>query len=193
MWREFNMPSYGKIIIGCWLAFIGYWLVSAFTVKATAERRSFVSMLWYRVPLIIGGIMVGTFGWRYPMSLLLTPDSEATRYAGAYVCVAGLAIAIWARWTLGSNWSSDVAFKQDHQLVKRGPYRLVRHPIYTGVLLMCSAPGIQFGRLHFWLGFIIIGVGLWIKLKQEESIMLKHFPEYSDYRKQVKALVPFVI
>ena len=193
MWREFNMPSYGKIIIGCWLAFIGYWLVSAFTVKANAERRSFVSMLWYRVPLIIGGIMVGTFGWRYPMSLRLTPDSEATRYAGAYVCVAGLAIAIWARWTLGSNWSSDVAFKQDHQLVKRGPYRLVRHPIYTGVLLMCSAPGIQFGRLHFWLCFIIIGVGLLIKLKQEESIMLKHFPEYSDYRKQVKALVPFVI
>jgi protein-S-isoprenylcysteine O-methyltransferase Ste14 len=44
----------------------------------------------------------------------------------------------------------------------------------------------------FWLGFIIIGIGLWIKLKQEESVMLKHFPEYSDYRKQVKALVPFV-
>jgi protein-S-isoprenylcysteine O-methyltransferase Ste14 len=58
---------------------------------------------------------------------------------------------------------------------------------------MCSAQAIQFGRLHFWLGFIVIGIGLWIKLKQEERVMLKHFPEYSEYRKQVKALVPFLI
>ena len=188
------MPIYGKIVIGCWLIFIGYWIVSAFTVKAVVERASFVSMLWYRILLIIGGVLIGTFRvWHYPMTLPITPDTEATRYAGAFVCVAGLAIAIWARWTLGGNWSGTVTFKQDHELVKRGPYRFVRHPIYTGGLVMCSAQGIQFGRLHFWLGLIVIGIGLWIKLKQEETVMLKHFPEYSDYRKKVKALIPFII
>ena len=189
-----NMPFYGQIIVACWVVFIGYWLVSALATKATTERGSFVSMLWYRVPLAIGGILIGKLrGWDNLMGLPLTPDSEATRYAGACVCVAGLAIAVWARWTLGGNWSSGVTFKQDHQLVTRGPYRFVRHPIYTGVLVMCSTQAIQFGRLHFWLGFLVIGIGLWIKLKQEETVMLGHFPEYSDYRKRVKALLPFVI
>jgi protein-S-isoprenylcysteine O-methyltransferase Ste14 len=188
-----NLPGYGLIIINCWLIFVAFWIVSAFKVKATLERKSFQSSLAYRILFLAGAILIGTFGWHYPMSLSLTPESEATRWAGAFVCVAGLVIAIWARWTLGSNWSSNVTFKEGHQLVKTGPYRFVRHPIYTGALVMCSAQGIQFGRLHFWLGWLIVFIGLWIKLKQEESVMLRHFPEYADYRKQVKAIVPFVL
>jgi protein-S-isoprenylcysteine O-methyltransferase Ste14 len=188
------MPGYGLIIISCWLIFIGYWLVSWFATKRTVERGSFASTLLYRIPLIIGGIMIGTYHpWHGPMILPITPDSEATRWAGAYVCVAGLAIAIWARWTLGGNWSSNVQFKEGHQLIRKGPYRFVRHPIYTGILVMCSAQAIQFGRLHFWLGLFLVGIGLWIKLRQEETVMMKHFPEYSEYRKQARALVPFVI
>ena len=188
-----NLPGFALIVIGCWLVFWAYWLISARKVKAIAERGSFRSALAYRLPLIVGGILIGTFGWHYPMSLHVTPESEATWWAGAFVCVAGLGIAIWARWTLGGNWSGNVTFKQDHQLVKTGPYRFARHPIYTGILIMCSAQGIQFGRLHFWIGWLIIFVGLWIKLKQEEVVMLRHFPEYSEYRKQVKAIVPFVV
>ena len=189
------MPIFGKIVIGCWLIFIGYWIVSAFTAKKVAERGSFLSTLMYRLPLMIGGAMIAIFRWwyQYPLMVIqITPDTDVTHYAGACVCVAGLAMAIWARWTLGGNWSSEVTFKQEHQLIRRGPYRFVRHPIYTGVLMMCLAQPIQFGRLHFWLGLIVIIIGLWIKLKQEEKVMLAHFPEYSDYRKQVKALVPFV-
>jgi protein-S-isoprenylcysteine O-methyltransferase Ste14 len=187
------MPGYALIIIGCWLIFIAYWMISSFRVKAAAKRGTFLSTLTYRIPLLVGGIMIGTFRWHHPMNLPLTPDSDITRWAGALVCVAGLGVTIWARVTLGGNWSSDVQFKEDHQLVSKGPYRFVRHPIYTGILIMCSAQAIQFGRLHFWLGWLIVFVGLWIKLKQEEAVMLRHFPEYSDYRKQVKAIVPFVI
>lgn len=123
----------------------------------------------------------------------LTPHTPQTPWIGAAVCVSGLAVAIWSRWTLGGNWSGTVRFKQGHELIKTGPYRFVRHPIYTGILLMCLAPPIQFGRLHHWLGTLIIAIGLWIKLKQEETMMLRHFSEYTDYQKRVKALVPFVI
>lgn len=119
--------------------------------------------------------------------------SQVGTWVGAVVCVVGLGVTIWSRWTLGGNWSSDVRYKEGHQLVKTGPYRFVRHPIYSGVLLMCLGPTIQFGRLHYWLGIIIIGIGLWIKLKQEETVMLRHFPEYSAYRKRVKTLLPFVV
>ena len=183
----------GLIIFNCWLVFLAYWLISAFMVKATAERGSLFSSLAYRIPLILGGLIL----WKPHMPGLLgqplTPFTPITPWIGAAVCVAGLAIAIWSRWTLAGNWSSNVQFKQGHQLIKTGPYRFVRHPIYTGILLMCLAPTIQFGRMHCWLGVVIICVGLWIKLKQEEAVMLRHFPEYIDYRKEVKALVPFVV
>jgi protein-S-isoprenylcysteine O-methyltransferase Ste14 len=187
------MPIYRQIVFGCWIIFLGYWFVSSLTAKATAERKSFASSLSYRLPIVIGGILLGAYDWRSPMNLHITPESEVTKWAGAFVCVAGLAITIWARWTLGGNWSSNVQFKQNHQLVKTGPYRFARHPIYTGILVMCAAHGIQYGRLHCWLALIIIGIGFWIKLKQEESVMLQYFPEYSEYRKEVKALIPFVI
>src|ERR1700691_3869228 len=96
-----NQPGYALIVINCWLIFAVFWLVSAFKVKATAERKSFISSLAYRIPFIVGGIMIGTFGWHYPMNLPVTPDSGATRWAGAFVCVAGLVVTIWARLTLG--------------------------------------------------------------------------------------------
>ena len=101
---------------------------------------------------------------------------------------------IWARRTLGDNWSSEVAFKQGHELVKTGPYRFVRHPIYTGLLLMCLGTAVVVGQLHSWLGFPFSCAGFWFKLKQEETLLLRHFPDdYPAYQKQVKALMPFVI
>jgi protein-S-isoprenylcysteine O-methyltransferase Ste14 len=78
--------------------------------------------------------------------------------------------------------------------VKTGPYRFVRHPIYSGLLLMCLGTVVGAGQLHSWLGFLLLGIGFWIKLKKEERLMLRHFPdEYQAYKSEVKALVPFVI
>jgi protein-S-isoprenylcysteine O-methyltransferase Ste14 len=113
---------------------------------------------------------------------------------GAVICLFGLFVTLWARWTLAGNWSSDVTFKQGHELVRTGPYRFVRHPIYTGLLMMALGTAINAGRLRCWLGIVVVGIGFWIKLKQEERLMLRHFPEqYPAYQKQVKAIVPFVI
>jgi protein-S-isoprenylcysteine O-methyltransferase Ste14 len=189
---KLKTPVYSLIILGCWVIFLGYWLATAFTNKKTAERKSFVSSLSYRLPIVVGVIVVVAMIRHYPHARL-TPNNIYTRYAGAGVCVAGLAFAIWARWTIGRNWSSNVTFKEGHQLIRTGPYRFVRHPIYTGILVMSSGPAIQYGHVFSWFAICVIGVGLWIKLKQEEAVMLKHFPEYGDYRKQVKALVPFVL
>lgn len=128
------------------------------------------------------------------MNLVLMPRMDWVRVIGAVVCVLGLYVTIWARRTLAGNWSSNVTFKQGHELVKAGPYRFVRHPIYTGLLVMCLGSAIEIGRLHCFLSLVVVGLGFWIKLKQEESLMLRHFPvEYPVYQKQVKALVPFVI
>jgi len=201
----------GYIVLGCWIIFIAYWLISARRVKATSERQSLGSALAHRIPLGVsylllaawnesgGGakIAIGNIAIMLlpaPMNLSVTSHAEWALVMGGFICVLGLFVTLWARWTLAGNWSSDVTFKQGHELIRRGPYRFVRHPIYTGLLTMCLGTAIEIGRLRSWLALPLMMVALWIKLKQEEALMLRHFAdEYPAYQKQVKALVPFVI
>jgi len=182
------------IIIGCWVIFFVWWAVSAFGQKRMAEEESFLSTLVYRTPLMLGGWLLWFPKFRYPLNGSFTPSTEFARVLGAAICVFGLLITLWSRWSLAGNWSSEVAFKPAHELVKTGPYRFVRHPIYSGLLLMCLGTVVGAGQLHSWLGFLLLGIGFWIKLKKEERLMLRHFPdEYQAYKSEVEALVPFVI
>jgi protein-S-isoprenylcysteine O-methyltransferase Ste14 len=101
---------------------------------------------------------------------------------------------LWARATLGRNWSGTVTLKEGHELIVRGPYRLVRHPIYTGLLTMLIATVIQQGHIGGTIGFVFVFVSLLIKLGEEEQVMLKQFPdEYAAYQQRVRRLIPFVL
>ena len=95
---------------------------------------------------------------------------------------------------MGRNWSGTVTLKENHELIVRGPYRLVRHPIYTGLLAMVIATLIQQGHIGGVIGLILIFVSLWIKLSYEEEVMRKQFPDqYAAYRERVKRIIPFVL
>ena len=183
-----------RIIIGCWLIFLLCWYISAFGQKPTAERKSWLSSLPYRI-LYGAGIML----FIYPRltkswNLHLTPTPDWARVLGVVICVLGLFVTLWARRTLAGNWSGDVTFKRGHELIKTGPYKYVRHPIYTGLLVMFLGTAIDIGLLRCWVGLLLVGISFWIKLKQEETLMLQHFPdEYPAYQEQVKAIVPFLI
>ena len=184
----------GQIILGCWLVFIAYWFISAARVKAVAERQSLWFTAAHRIPVGLCWFLLVVRDLPPPFNLPLTPRTDVTQITGTAICVAGLFVTIWARRTLAGNWSSDVTFKQNHELIKAGPYRFVRHPIYTGLLLMCLGTALDTGHLRCWLGLVSMFIGFWIKLKQEEKLMLRHFPDdYPAYRKQVKALVPFIL
>jgi len=173
---------------------LGYWIANARRVKLVAEQQSRLSMAANRISLALGFILLWYPGLAGPWRLALTPQTDLARAGGAVLCVLGLLVAIWSRRTLAGNWSRDVTFRQGHELITAGPYRFVRHPIYTGILLMFFGSAMQDGRLHSWLGFLILCLGIWIKIQQEESLMLRHFPdEYPAYQKRVKALVPFLI
>jgi protein-S-isoprenylcysteine O-methyltransferase Ste14 len=183
-----------KIIIACWATFLVYWLVSARRVKVIAEKQSLLSALAHRLPLGLSYFLLVDWHLPPPMDWPLTPHADWTRVTGDVVCVLGLFVTLWARRTLAGNWSSDVTFKQGHELIKRGPYRLVRHPIYTGILTMCLGTAIEIGQLRCWLALLVMAFAFWIKLKQEERLLLRHFPEeYPVYQTRVKALVPFLI
>jgi protein-S-isoprenylcysteine O-methyltransferase Ste14 len=100
---------------------------------------------------------------------------------------------IWARRTLAGNWSSLPVLKKDHDLVQDGPYKFVRHPIYTGFLLMFLGTALAIGRLGGFIGFAVCFMGFWIKLRQEEALMIKRFRgNYLSYKKRVKALIPYL-
>lgn len=184
----------GSIILGCWLIFIAYWILCTLRVKAIAEQQSLWSALAHRVPVGLGYFLLIVQKLPPPLNRVLVPHTNWTLATGAVICGFGLFVTLWARWTLAGNWSSDVTFKQGHQLIKTGPYQFVRHPIYTGLLVMTLGTAINAGRLRCWLNIVVIGIGFWIKLKQEERLLRRHFPgEYPAYQKQVKALVPFIV
>jgi protein-S-isoprenylcysteine O-methyltransferase Ste14 len=116
-----------------------------------------------------------------------------TAWLGVAICMAGLGFALWARRTLGDDWSQDVELKQGHTLVVRGPYRLARHPIYTAHIFMALGSAMAFGN---WLGYAAVVsffIGFRVKLAQEEELLLRCFPEeYPAYKGRVKALLPWL-
>ena len=183
-----------SIIIACWICFLVYWLASAVRGKEILERQSLQSALAHRVPIAFGWWLLVYRRLPPPMNQLVMPHTDLVMAAGAVICVLGLLLTLWARRTLAGNWSSDVTFKQGHELVRTGPYHFVRHPIYTGLLVMCLGTALEMGPLRCWLACVVVGLGFWIKLSQEERLLLRHFPEaYPRYQKQVKALVPWLI
>src|SRR5205814_454786 len=103
----------------------------------------------------------------YPFDLRLIVCTNTIAWACAISCVVGLAFCIWARTILGRNWSGAVTLKEDHELIERGPYRLVRHPIYTGLLVMYLATAILLGRVSGLIGLPLVFASFWIKLRGE--------------------------
>jgi protein-S-isoprenylcysteine O-methyltransferase Ste14 len=184
--------SIGRIVEACWVVFALYWLVAATTTKRTVERDNLFTRLVVLGPLVVAFELM-RYGWHFGPDRIV-PLGMFTRTLGCLVCVVGLAFTIWARRTLGGNWSGSVTFKEDHELIQRGPYALVRHPIYTGLLLMLVGTVVVLGRVDGFVALVIVVGALWWKLRREEAMMTKHFPgAYPAYRARVKALIPFVL
>ncbi len=189
------------VIICCWVIFGLYWFISASSVKSTQETRGWLAGNWHGIFLLIGGLFLSNLpflsGFGTPISsltILLVPHSIVINVVIIVFAVTGLIVALIARRTLAGNWSRAVAFKEDHELITTGLYHYVRHPIYTGVLLMILATALSVGTLSAGIGFVIIVLGLWFKLRAEEELLTVHFPkEYLAYKDRTKALIPYVV
>ncbi len=184
-----------NIISSCWGVFIVVWLLAAIFTKRTVYRESGTHRLRYMIPIVIGCyLLFRRSRFRYPLNVQIIPPTDALLVAAALLCICGVGFCIWARAVLGRNWSGTVTLKENHELIVRGPYRLVRHPIYTGLLAMVIATAIQQGHIGGIIGLILIFVSLWIKSTHEEEVMRKQFPDqYAAYRERVKRIIPFVL
>jgi protein-S-isoprenylcysteine O-methyltransferase Ste14 len=178
-----------------WLAWLAYWMVAARDVKTTRRRESVATFLLNRVFVVIGALLFVVH--RQPLSWLngrFVAPALAAYWLGLVMVLAGLAFAVWARVYLGRNWSATVTVKQDHELVRTGPYGVVRHPIYAGILLALLGTAIAIGEWRGLLAFLSITIGFLFKIRVEERFMDETFGEqYVRYRTQVAALVPFVV
>jgi protein-S-isoprenylcysteine O-methyltransferase Ste14 len=178
-----------------WLAWLGYWFFAALNVKRTQRRERFASLLLNRGPLVVGAFLLAFE--RQPLPWLcerFLPLSMAFYWIGLVMLAIGLALAVWARRHLGRNWSGIVTVKRDHELIRSGPYGLIRHPIYTGLLLAILGTAVAIGEWRGLIAFALITAAFVLKFKTEERFMTETFGEqYARYRAEVRSLIPFVI
>jgi len=181
------------VIACCWIGWLVYWVIMAFSTKPTIERGGFIG---YRVVILV--VFAGCFAilrllrgssqaplWHTPVALGVVTDC---------IVAAGAAFIVWARITLGRNWSAEVTLKADHELIESGPYALARHPIYTGLIIMTLGTALNYGRPLGFALFLGLCAGLWWKARQEERLMSREFPaDYADYKRRVRAIIPFVL
>lgn len=170
------------------------WLVGLAFTKQTVRSQPVAARLFHLVMVLLGFALLGSrwfeSGW---MSLRIIAETEGLRLAGLIVTVIGCAFAIWARLTLGSNWSGRATVKAGHELITTGPYAMARHPIYTGILIGALGTSLATCEWRCVLGMVLLALAFMMKMSQEEGLMMQTFPvDYPAYRRRVKALVPGV-
>jgi len=175
-----------------WIVFLVVWISWAFLAKPTQSQEGVSSRLSY-VVLTVAGVLL-MFSAQAPRAWLAIPIFPATRWMeglAIVVTAAGIALAFWARAYLGGNWSSAVTVKVGHELVRTGPYRCVRHPIYSGMLLGLLGTALARRELRGLIAVVLVYAGFKIKSKIEEHTMIRTFgAAYDDYSRTTGAILP---
>lgn len=185
---------YDHSITALWLAWLIYWCAAAIGGKRTHRHESAASLLSHVLPLAIGvGLLLSPHflnGW---LAARFLPRSLVWFWLGFSFVAFGLAFSIAARTWLGGNWSGTVTLKQNHELIRTGPYRWARHPIYTGLLLALLGSVIAAGEWRGLVGLALVAIGLVRKIRIEEQFLTQQFGDaYARYCAEVPALIPLL-
>jgi protein-S-isoprenylcysteine O-methyltransferase Ste14 len=185
-----------------WLIFFAYWAgevlyeLATRRTKQVEKREPLAVALSSRLTLWIAVFLVlTTFAQKYyPFGASFLPSTFITAYTGLAVGFCGIFFAIWARITLGGNWSADAVLKKGQTLVKNGPYGIVRHPIYTGITIGIVGPAIAENTVTGLIAIFFVLLFSYFRIKDEEKLMKEKFgSDYADYAKKVKAFVPWIL
>src|SRR5438874_845112 len=175
-----------------WMLWAVWWLAMAFFSKATKRRETLSQRFEHVIPAVLGFLFL--FQWDFGETLFareIFRDNPVLMLACVALTFLGLLFAVWARLALGRNWSGTVTIKTNHQLIRRGPYRWIRHPIYTGMLAALLATAIAQGLLSGLVGFAFISLALYRKARREEKFLAQEFGEgFAEHRQHTGMFLP---
>jgi len=175
------------VIVACWAVFWVYWLVAARGVKS--GRSPWSRFLGARVALIVVIVfLVRVLGFRsHPIR-----NDPVLAGVGLAIFVLGLALAVWARLCIGRNWGTPMSRKDEPELVTAGPYRRIRHPIYTGLILAMLGTALA-TTLYGLIAVAVLGGFFIYSATSEEAYLTTRFPDsYPAYKRSTKMLIPFI-
>jgi protein-S-isoprenylcysteine O-methyltransferase Ste14 len=188
-----TVTSAEAVMLAVWIVWWVLWLAAAAWSDRATKSPPLRSHILYRLfPALGGALLLGRFGGPHGL-LLLWRAPDLVSWAMVAVAIGGFAFTWWARIHLGRLWSSSVSRKADHHIIDSGPYGLVRHPIYTGIIVASVATAVQRGTAEAWLGMALMTLGWYIKARLEERFLRSELgaESYDAYARRVPMLMPF--
>jgi protein-S-isoprenylcysteine O-methyltransferase Ste14 len=172
-----------------WLLWVIYWTLAGFFVHRNKTMESFLHRFAHLIPMYLGFWLI--FHSRHPPYFGRLYSNTAIEAFGDVLAAAGLLFTVWARVHLGRYWSSFISLKEDHQLIRTGPYCIVRHPIYTGLILAAAGSAAAASTADGLLGLFLITAACVIKARMEEAILTTQLAdEYRQFKREVPFLIP---
>jgi protein-S-isoprenylcysteine O-methyltransferase Ste14 len=175
-----------------WIIFLVYWIVSAIRTRDTVQTESFASRYAILLVEVAGFVLlfrhsagVGFLGERFMHRTL------ASAIVGSILTWMGIGLAIWARYHLAEYWSARITIKEDHQLIRTGPYARLRHPIYSGIILAAIGSAVVIDQWRCVLGVCLVLTGYCIKARKEEAMLSQQFgAAFREHQKHAGFLIP---
>ena len=176
----------------CWAAWAILWAAMAFFSKSNKRRESPGQRLQHVIPAMLGFLLLFREGVGSPwFTRAIFPDDPVLMLVCVALTMLGLLFSVWARLALGSNWSGTVTIKANHQLIRRGPYRFIRHPIYTGMLTALLTTAITQRLVSGVLGFAVVYFALYRKAQREESFLSQEFGDaFAEHQRHTGMFLP---
>ena len=177
-----------------WLVFVVYWIVAARYVNPMRSREPAARRLIYLLLIAAAVVLLNSHATAFGgMNRRFLPRSYWLAGAGLALTAAGIGFAIWARNHIGRFWSASVSIREDHQLIRTGPYARIRHPIYTGVLVALAGTAMAVGTYPSLVAFAIVLVGLSYKARREEALLAREFGKsFDEHRRHTGFFLPRV-
>jgi len=192
MIMHFNFADPSGYVVVLWVLWLVIWILASLRVKKVRAHEPTSTRMAYLLPKVLTALLLfSPIFRRGVLSQRFIGFSPAAQWTGVAITALGILFTIWARVHIGQNWSARVVIKEQHELIRSGPYRWVRHPIYTGLLIAIAGTAFVSGEWRGVLALAFAIFGFAWKAKREEAILTEEFGEaYARYRGHTGMLLP---
>jgi protein-S-isoprenylcysteine O-methyltransferase Ste14 len=176
----------------CWLELGIYWLLTSRNSKENAvNEKSGIRMFRHAILALVLILLLTDWPGSGILHHRFIPEYRALAWVGAALIFTGVQLAIWARYKLGGNWSDKVVLKVDHELIQTGPYRYLRHPIYTGVILAVAGTALTVGQWRGIVALVLLTANYFVKAAREEKILASNFgAAFANHKRRTAFFLP---